>query len=397
MPPSEAPDAARHGLVVGERLGPVAREALPEAALQVAGVDGLERLKTESARLDLVLIDAEAVEAPRLAEALEALGSLRGGPAVILAAASLPMVLVKGLMAVGRSDVLSPPFTSLDLARAAGALLAAEPPQAEAPAVSQSVCWAVVGSVGGCGATTTAVEIASNLARKCGTRQRAALIDLNLAGGAAAAYLGLTPRMNLAEEGLAPERIDAAMLDAFAVRGEGGPDLLAPPRNPKAWAAVPPEAVLKVLEAACHTYDWVVLDVPRFHQPWTLDVLAGADEILVVSELTVPALLAARDLAGEIESELPDKRRPRIILNRLASRLFGPAPSLAEAEKALGRKADGAITSDWEAAAACANLGGAIGSHRPRSKIVRDIDALVGRLAAARDEPARLVSEPARR
>ncbi|MGH6992154.1 MAG: hypothetical protein ACREEH_02345, partial [Caulobacteraceae bacterium] len=99
MPPSEAPDAARHGLVVGERLGPVAREALPEAALQVAGVDGLERLKTESARLDLVLIDAEAVEAPRLAEALEALGSLRGGPAVILAAASLPMVLVKGLMA----------------------------------------------------------------------------------------------------------------------------------------------------------------------------------------------------------------------------------------------------------------------------------------------------------
>ncbi|HWA61463.1 MAG TPA: hypothetical protein VG939_08810, partial [Caulobacteraceae bacterium] len=85
---------------------------------------------------------------------------------------------------------------------------------------------------------------------------------------------------------------------------------------------------------------------------------------------------------------LPDGASPRIILNRLASRVFGPAPSLAEAEKALQRKADGGITSDWEAAAASANLGGAISQHRPRSKIVRDIGVLVDRLmspqAAAR-------------
>jgi len=109
-------------------------------------------------------------------------------------------------------------------------------------------------------------------------------------------------------------------------------------------------------------------------------VLAGSDEVLVVSELTVPALLSARALASEIETELPESPPARIILNRLASRVFGPAPSLSEAEKALQRKADGGITSDWEAAAASANLGGAISHHRPRSKIVRDVAALVDRL-----------------
>jgi pilus assembly protein CpaE len=137
-----------------------------------------------------------------------------------------------------------------------------------------------------------------------------------------------------------------------------------------------------MLEVACQVYNWIVIDLPRHQQSWTLDVLSGSDEVLVVSELTVPALLCARSLAAEIEAELPGAEPPRIILNRLASRVFGPAPSLAEAEKALQRKADGGVTSDWEAAAASVNLGGSISHHRPRSKIVRDIAVLVDRLTA---------------
>jgi pilus assembly protein CpaE len=104
--------------------------------------------------------------------------------------------------------------------------------------------------------------------------------------------------------------------------------------------------------------------------------------MFLISVRTVPALLSARSLADELEAELPDGPVPRIVLNRLASRMFGPAPSMAEAEKALGRKADGAITSDWEAAAASVNLGGPVAQHRPKSKIVRDIEDLTERLAA---------------
>src|SRR3712207_9199421 len=65
------------------------------------------------------------------------------------------------------------------------------------------------------------------------------------------------------------------------------------------------------------------------------------------SELTVPALLSARALAIEIETDLEGALAPKLILNRLTSRMFGPAPSLAEAEKALQRKAAGGVTSDW--------------------------------------------------
>jgi len=294
---------------------------------------------------------------------------------------------VRALMKMPRSDVLEPPFTSVDLARTASGLLT-EAPVAATP--HNAHCWTVIGSVGGCGATTIAVELATTLANRSQGDRRVALVDLNLADGAAAAYLGATPNMLLAEASATPERIDAAILAAFSMRVGGGLDLLAAPRDPLAFAKVGQPTVCRLLEVACQVYDWIVIDMPRHHQPWTLDVLSGSDEVLVVSELTVPALLSARSLASEIEAEIPGGPAPRIILNRLASRVFGPAPSLTEAEKALGRKAEGGITSDWEAAAASVNLGGAISHHRPRSKIVRDIGVLVDRLTQPAAESPRL-------
>src|SRR5207247_7315488 len=94
-------------------------------------------------------------------------------------------------------------------------------------------------------------------------------------------------------------------------------------------------------------------------------------------------LLAARSLSDEIEGALSGALKPRIVLNRLASRMFGPAPSMAEAERALQRKAEAGVSSDWEAAAASVNLGGPIATHRPKSKIVKDVARLVDRLAGA--------------
>jgi pilus assembly protein CpaE len=270
--------------------------------------------------------------------------------------------------------VLDQPVQIPDLARSAAALLADSVSAPEA-AAHAAQCWSVISAVGGAGGTTLSIELATTLAART-LGDRVALIDLNLADGAAAAYLGAATNMHLADASAAPERIDAALLDAFSLRVGGGFDLFACPRDPLGFAKVAPSAVLRLLEVACQAYDWLLVDLPRGRQPWTMDLLAGSDQIIVVSELTVPALLAARALTGEIEAELPDRAHPRVILNRMASRMFGPAPSRVEAERALGRKVDGVITSDWEAAACSANLGGPISQHRPRSKIVKDVAAL---------------------
>ncbi len=370
---SSAAFAQRRVLVIGQRLAAVAEQALPGAQFDVAGPDAFDGQTHLPAPADLALIDTGAGDPARLAALIAALAQTSPQPAAILIGSHLPVVVARALLKLKRSDVLDQPVSLPDLARCAAALLA---DGAVAPeAVRASQCWSILGAVGGAGGTTLAIELATTLAART-LGDRVALVDLNLADGAASAYLGSAANMHLADASAAPDRIDAALLDAFSVRVDGGFDLFACPRDPLAFTKVTPAAVLRLLEAACQVYDWLLLDLPRGRQPWTTDVLAGSDQVLVVSELTVPALLAARALSHEIETELPDQAPPRVILNRMASRMFGPAPSRGEAEKALGRKVHGVITSDWEAAACSANLGGPISQHRPRSKIVRDVAAI---------------------
>ena len=367
----------KHALLIGPDLKPLAETALDGAVLEVAGLDPVQAIASLRQGLDLVLVDADAVAPELTSQVIETLARRHDPPALVLIGARLPTALVRSVLKLPRSDVLEAPTTAGELARTAGQLLVGA---AQAPA-RNSRCWSVMGAVGGSGATTLAIELAAILAKRASQPGSVALVDLNLAYGSAHAYLGASANMHLAEASSAPDRIDAAILDAFAVRVEAGFDLLASPRNPLAYDQIAPAAVLRALEMACQNYDWVIVDLPRQRHPWTLDVLAGSDEVLVVSELTVPALLQARAFAGEIEAEAPEGRRPRLILNRMSSRAFGPAPSRAEAEKALGRKVDGAVTSDWEAAACSVNLGGPISQHRPRSKIVKDVMGLVDRLS----------------
>ena len=370
----------RRILALGPGLQALADGPLEGAQIELGSAAHLEILPAGAA--DLVLIDADAWDAPALAASVKALSALRACPPVLMLGRNLPAGLVRNVLRLPASDILESPYSPQDLTAAVQALLVEAEPAPVASAGAASRCWGVTGAVGGSGATTIAIEIAHALAVQSGKDRSVCLVDLNLADGAAAAYLGCAPTMRLADFGHAADRIDAAMLTAFVTPVSKGLDLMAGIRDPNAFDAVGRDAVLRMLEVACEVYDWVILDIPRHRRPWTLDALAGCDEVLVISELTVPALLAARAHSDEIEDGLSTGLRPRIVLNRLASRMFGPAPSMTEAEKALQRKAEAGVSSDWEAAAASANLGGPIAQHRPKSKIVKDIQTLVERLAA---------------
>ncbi|MBU1377383.1 MAG: hypothetical protein KKE02_01960 [Alphaproteobacteria bacterium] len=381
----------RRILALGESLRGLADGPLAGALIEMGAVASLEDLQSGGA--DLVLIDADALEATALAACVKALSAMRNSPPVLMVGENLPAGLVRNLLRLEAADILEAPYSPEDLAAAVQTLLVeAQPVVAAAAPGAASRCWGVTGAVGGSGATTIAIEIAHALAVQAGKDRAVCLVDLNLADGAAAAYLGCAPTTRLADFGHAADRIDAAMLGAFVTPVSRGLDLMAGVRDPNAFDAVGRDAVLRMLEVACEVYDYVILDLPRHRRSWTLDALAGCDEVIVISELTVPALLAARAYSDEIEDALSTGLRPRIVLNRLASRMFGPAPSMTEAEKALQRKAEAGISSDWEAAAASANLGGPIAQHRPKSKIVKDVQALVESLAAQpprRDAPAK--------
>jgi len=379
---SSNPLEGKRVLALGGALSALSGGPWEGATIEAGALDRLTA--GEIAGRDLILIDANAWEPEPLSAALQALSLRPNPPPVLMVGTHLSTAVARNLLRLERSDVLEAPFTDDKLAQALATLLVQQASAAAEAAAEPSQlarCWAVTGAVGGSGATTVAIEIANALVARATREKGVCLIDLNLVDGAAAAYLGAHATMRLGELGLAADRMDAAMLQAFVTHVGPRFDLLAAPRAPDAFEHVSREAVLRMLETACEVYEWVVVDIPRHRRPWTLEALGGCDEVLVISELTVPALLAARALSDEIDRGLGAHGKAKIVLNRLASRMFGPAPSMAEAEKALQRKAEAGISSDWEAAAASVNLGGPIATHRAKSKIVQDVNRLVDRLA----------------
>ncbi len=388
VPPPKTLLTGRRVLTIGPALSVMANGPLAGAVLEAAGPEKLIGVSTADA--DLIIIDADAWDQPVLAAGIHALALCETPPPVLMVGAHLPTSVVRMLLRLERSDVLDAPYTPDHVTAAIAGLFAKRAAPAPAPAPAQpqpaahvSRCWAVVGAVGGSGATTLAIEIANQLCGRQAKEKSVCLIDLNLADGSACAYLGSTPALRPAELADAADKLDHAMLQAFVTPVTKQLDLVSAPRGPNAFDLVTREGILRMLEIACESYDWVILDMPRHRRTWTLEALGGCDEILVVSELTVPALIAARSLSDEIERDLGSGGKPKIVLNRLASRMFGPAPSMTEAEKALQRKAEAGVSSDWEAAAASVNLGGPIATHRPKSKIVKDVQALVEKLAGA--------------
>ena len=203
---SSAAFSQRRVLVVGQRLAAVVEQALAGAQIDAANVDAFDGAARLPAPADLVVIDTTTGDPAKLASLIGALAQTSPQPAAILVGSQLPISLARALLKLRSSDVLDHPATTADLARCAAALLADGAAVMET--APQAQCWSVLSAVGGAGGTTLTIELATTLAGRT-LGDRVALIDLNLADGAASAYLGAAANMHLADASAAPERIDA--------------------------------------------------------------------------------------------------------------------------------------------------------------------------------------------
>lgn len=252
-------------------------------------------------------------------------------------------------------------------------------PEAEQKSSSNGVgeCWVMTGAVGGAGVSMIAVETAYQLATRGRKDEKIALLDLNFEDGSLACYLDMPAGLDLQTLCAAPERMDEAMLQAFASEHDCGMQLIAAPRGADIGMNITADAVLCLLEIACGMYDKVVVDLPRWRRPWTQQLIKGADHIVIVSELTVPALHAARYLSEDLEKLSGNSAEPRIILNRMSKRVFGHSVTVSQAEKALQRKTLASVSSDWDAAATAVNVGLPVSLARPGSKISKDVKHII--------------------
>ena len=375
--PAAAPAARRTVASIAALANPSRLEALKPSC---ADVQDLSALAVQDIVLrhggGLILIEQGM---PGWDQALLLLAVERPATAVVVVSDNLPAHMVRALMKLEAWDVLPVSADAGDILDTAARLSDTRTEAKGGPA--NSVCWAFRGAVGGAGVSTIAIESAFALARLVGPG-KVCLVDLNLADGMTASFLEVIPKLDLPALSSAPERLDARLLAAWCWQHEDGVSIIASPRNPEADLMASEAAVLRLLDISCAAFPYVILDMPRHMMPWTKPVLAAVDQAIIVRELTVPSLHAAADMCRDIDVLRGEGSKARLVLNRMfQKKQFRAGFPVDAAEKAIERKIDVTVTSDWDAARTAVNLGKPIANVKPKSPLVMDVDGLVRKFA----------------
>ena len=256
--------------------------------------------------------------------------------------------------------------------------------------------FALVGATGGVGTTSLATQLAHEFAvtaaahhtsRRRPADAKVCLIDLDFESGACAHHLDLLPSLTLEDLCGPAEQIDTAFTQALVSTHECGISLLAAPNTIGANARVNPQTIMAMLDAAAELYDIVIIDLPRYQQPWTLSVMRAVDVLGLTCELTIPSLHAARERLAQLASTANGAVNAQVILTKFERRSFKNTLHLNDAETALGRSILSTLCLDPDTTREALNCGEPAGAIRPDSRFVKDVRNLAGRLKNAQANP----------
>lgn len=191
----------------------------------------------------------------------------------------------------------------------------------------------LMGSKGGVGTTTLAVHLAYSLAKR---GKKVMLIDHHPELGEATLHLGLEHHnYGFYELACNLNRMDADLLQGFALKHESGLEVLASPEGLGMTPKTTPEAVQQTLRFLLRIYDYVVVDTNCGFDEQNLAILESSDEFNLIATPQLPSIRSTSRFLDYLMRINYPLSKSQVVLNRWSKR----APlSVDNIEKALHRK-----------------------------------------------------------
>ena len=371
----------------------------PDAAVSdaisvaLAGLDGI-RIRTETSTLadlngkaaslaqgrDIIIFETSDDEHSDL-DAIRALRAAHqvGGLLLALADSDIPLSRVRALNRAGVDEVMPRPLIGSEIGSRVQKLFIDVAAAGAVTDEHKGRVIAVAQARGGVGATTVAVNLANDLVGQLGFMKKrpsnaVALVDLDLQFGSVGALLDLDEQdalHQLALDGIIP---DANFLAQAMTTLPNGMTVLAAPSKFMPLDSLQPQQVAAILDILQQKSDFVVVDLPRALGTWLEPVLRRADELIIVSDTSVPSVRHCRRLIDFFTAD--NANLPvRIVINH-EKRPFFASGVQKEMQKALNRKLDHWLPHDPQAARTSTDQGKPLASVAPRSALAKAISRL---------------------
>ena len=234
----------------------------------------------------------------------------------------------------------------------------------------------VVPTIGGCGSTTVACNVAASLAK---TGAKTALLDLDLVCGGVASYFDARPRFTIADVMDSADKVDKQLLDnALTMHQGSGLAILARPELPEDTQRVNAAGVARLLSLLGRMFDYVVIDSIMSIDPVYAATIHATDITLLVMQLNVPSAKNAERYVGCLRRMGIEASKLKILVNRYVKKGCDIEPE--EVERALGLKIAWMVPNDFKNAIAAINFGEPVVLRAPRAEIATSLAALAGQL-----------------
>jgi pilus assembly protein CpaE len=250
--------------------------------------DLLTLAKPSAPQPDVVVLDLRARTG--VPAAVAALRRHHPTTGVLVIASHLDPALMLEAMRAGVTELVTEPLQPKELKAALGRVAATR------PVADPGQVIAFVGSKGGIGTTTLAVNVAAAIATRL--KSPVLLVDLHVSYGDAGVFLGVEPRFSIADALENVDRIDATFLRGVISPTKIGVDVLA--SSDRAMIGhTEARAVRALIECGALNYRHVVLDVPRSDST-ILDSLDLVSPIVVVANQELPTVRSASRMAAAL-------------------------------------------------------------------------------------------------
>lgn len=236
----------------------------------------------------------------------------------------------------------------------------------------ESLAVAIVGSRGGVGCTSLAVNLGCNLAQNPG--YNVALVDLDLALGDADVALDLIPDYTLADVAMNIDRLDMTFLRRSLCKHACGLSLLPHPVQMEDISLIHEDHLGRVINLLRASYSHLVFDLSKRFTPTDLTAMRMSDVILLVAQLELTSLRNVVRMLHTLHQEDGLGSKVKVVLNRVGSE--DGEISLAKAEETVGQPIYWQVPNDYKAMLGARNAGVPLLTHAPRSKTQQSLASL---------------------
>lgn len=244
---------------------------------------------------------------------------------------------------------------------------------------SRGEVFAVYTAKGGLGSTSMAINIAQAFA-SARTNARVAVADLVVAGGDVRVFLNLKPAYDLSHLVEKGDQVDAELLNSLMTPCPGGLWALPTGENPELDELFDAAAIASIINILRAHFGVTVLDCEHHVSERTLMALDAADRIVIVTQLTVPALRSTQRTLAICRRLGYEDSKLCVVINRFQSDDVLP---IADAESLLKCPVFWKLPNDYRLSAASLTKGVPVAMEEPASKLARSYAELAKKLGNA--------------